>query len=94
MLRLLTFGGIVALLGAAVFVGANLPSRTARETAAAAATPVVPTATATIIERTMQSTEEFDGTLGYAGEGVIISGISGTYTCLPEVGDILTLGDE
>ncbi len=42
----------------------------------------------------MRSTEEFDGTLGYAGEGVIISGLNGTYTKLPDEGDILTLGDE
>ncbi len=42
----------------------------------------------------MQSTEEFDGTLGYAGEGVIIAGLNGTFTKLPKVGDILTLGDE
>jgi peptidoglycan hydrolase-like protein with peptidoglycan-binding domain len=51
-------------------------------------------ATATVQQRTMRSTEEFDGTLGYAGESVIIAGLGGTYTRLPEVGDILTLGDE
>ncbi len=94
MKRLLAFGTVVALVGGAVFVGANLPLGGSDDTANAAATPIVPVSTATIVQRTMESTEEFDGTLGYSGEGVIISGIGGTYTKLPEVGDILTLGDE
>ena len=94
MKRLLAFGVVVALVGGAVFVGANLPLGTSDDSATAAATPIVPVSTATIVQRTIESTEEFDGTLGYAGEGVIISGLNGTYTKLPEAGDILTLGDE
>ena len=94
MKRLLALGAVVVLVGAAVFVGANLPLGSSDDSATAAATPIVPVSTATILQRTMESTEEFDGALGYAGEGVIISGISGTYTKLPEAGDVLTLGDK
>ena len=84
---------VVAGVGA-VFVGANLSVFTEDDTATAAATPIVPVSTASVQQRTIESTEEFDGTLGYAGEGVIMSGMNGTYTDLPEAGDILTLGDE
>jgi len=84
---------VVAVIGA-VFVGANLPIFTSDDTANAAATPIVPVSTASVQQRTMESTEEFDGTLGYAGEGVIMSGMNGTYTDLPDAGDILTLGAE
>ena len=94
MKRLFAFAIIVVVVVVAVFVGANLAMFTEEDTASAAATPIVPVSTATVQQRTMQSTEEFDGTLGYAGEGVIIGGLNGTYTDLPEVGDILTLGDE
>lgn len=94
MTRLLSFTALVALLGGAVLVGANLPLQQADDGVSAAASPVVPVSTTTIVRRTIRSTEAFDGTLGYAGEGVIISGINGTYTRLPAVGDILTLGDE
>jgi hypothetical protein len=92
MKRLLAFAVVVAVVGA-VFVGANLSVLNDDDSASAAATPVVPVSTAIVQRRTMESTEEFDGTLGYAGGGVIISGMNGTYTDLPEVGDILTLGD-
>jgi peptidoglycan hydrolase-like protein with peptidoglycan-binding domain len=94
MKRLLGFGALVVLVGGAVFVGTNLPLGDSDDSATAAATPIVPVATATILQRTMERTEEFDGTLGYSGDGVIISGLNGTYTKLPEAGDILTLGDE
>ncbi len=94
MARLLAFGVVVAAIVGVVFVATNLPRGTDGDAVSAAATPVVPVSTATILERTMRSTEAFDGTLGYAGEGVIISGITGTYTRLPAVGDILSLGDE
>ncbi len=94
MPRLLGFGLVVTLVIGALFVGTNLPSERSQDSATAAATPVVPVSTATVQQRTMVSTEEFDGTLGYAGEGVIISGISGTYTRLPKEGDIVTLGDK
>jgi hypothetical protein len=94
MKRLLALGAVVVLVGGAVFVGANLPVVTSEDSATAAATPIVPVSTATIVQRTIESTEEFDGTLGYAGEGVIISGLNGTYTRLPQEGDIITLGDE
>lgn len=93
MRKLVAFGVVVVLVGGAVFVGLNLPLDD-DDNATAAATPIVPVSTATIVQRTIESTEEFDGTLGYAGEGVIISGINGTYTRLPRVGDILTLGDK
>ena len=94
MTRLIAFGLVVAVLVGVVLAGANLPLLTQEDTANAAATPVVPVSTATIQQRTMESTEAFEGTLGYAGEGVIISGMNGVYTDLPEAGDILTLGDE
>ena len=94
MKRLTALVGVVALVVGAVVVGTYLPLGDSDDTASASATPIVPVSTATVKQRTMQSTEEFDGTLGYAGEGVIISGLNGTYTKLPEVGDILTLGDE
>lgn len=93
MTKLIAFGAVAVLLVGAVFVGANLSTLTDDDRATAAATPIVPVSTATITQRTMESTEEFSGTLGYAGEGVIIAGMNGTYTDLPEVGDILTLGD-
>ncbi len=93
MTRLIAFGLVVAVFVGVVLAGANLPLLTQEDAANAAATPVVPVSTATIQQRTMESTEEFDGTLGYAGEGVIISGMNGTYTDLPQAGDILTLGD-
>ncbi len=94
MRRLVGFGVVVALVIGALFVGKDLASNSTEDSATAAATPIVPVSTATIQRRTMVSTEEFDGTLGYAGEGVIISGISGIYTRLPEEGDILSLGDK
>ncbi len=94
MQKFLGFATLVALVVGAVFVGANLPTTDKDDTANAAATPLVPISTASITRRTMESTEEFAGTLGYAGDGVIISGMNGTYTDLPEAGDILTLGDE
>jgi hypothetical protein len=93
MKRLAAFAFVVTFAVVAVFVGLNLPAVTDDDTANAAATPIVPVSTATVLQRTMESTEEFDGTLGYAGEGVIISGLNGTYTDLPEAGDLLTLGD-
>jgi hypothetical protein len=94
MRNLFTFALVASLVVGAVFVGFNLPLGEEDDAASAAATPIVPVSTATVRQRTMESTEEFDGTLGYAGEGVIISGLNGTYTSLPEAGDILTLGDE
>ena len=94
MKRWLILGVPVALVGGALFVGTNLSLDSSEDSASAAATPIVPLSTATIVQRTMVATESFDGTLGYAGEGVIISGISGTYTKLPQAGDILRLGDE
>ena len=94
MKRLFAFGTVAVLVVGAVFIGANLPLLTSDDNTTSAATPIVPVSTATISQRTMESTEEFDGTLGYAGEGVIIAGINGTFTGLPEVGDVLTLGDE
>jgi peptidoglycan hydrolase-like protein with peptidoglycan-binding domain len=94
MKGLLALGVVGILVAGAVFVGANFPFQEGDDTASAAATPIVPVATATITQRTMESTEEFDGTLGYSGEGVIVSGMNGTYTMLPEVGDILTRSDE
>jgi hypothetical protein len=94
MKRLVAVGAGGALVVGAVFVGTNLPLGGSDDTASAAATPIVPVSTASIVQRTMESTEEFEGTLGYAGEGVIISGLNGTYTRLPEAGDILTLGDK
>jgi len=94
MRRLTAFGLVMAVFAGVVFAGASLPLLTEDDTANAAATPVVPVSTATIQQRTMESTEEFEGTLGYAGEGVIISGMNGIYTDLPEAGDTLTLGDE
>jgi peptidoglycan hydrolase-like protein with peptidoglycan-binding domain len=94
MKRLAAFAVVVALLIGAVFVGASLPNLRPEEGATAAATPIVPVATATITQRTIRSTEALEGTLGYAGEGVIIAGLNGTYTDLPEAGQILTLGDD
>ncbi len=94
MKRLTAFAVIVVVVIGAVFVGINIPLGPSDDSASAAATPIVPVSTATISQRTMESTEEFDGTLGYAGEGVIISGLNGTYTNLPDIGDILVLGDE
>ncbi len=94
IVRSLALAGVVALTGGAVLLAASLPLGDSDDAASAAATPIVPVATATIVQRTMESTEEFAGTLGYAGEGVIISGLNGTYTDLPEAGEILTLGDE
>lgn len=92
--KLLAFAGVVSLLVVAVLLGANTSLLEPDDGATSAATPIVPVSTATITQRTIESTEEFDGTLGYAGEGVIIAGMNGTYTGLPEVGDILTLGDQ
>jgi peptidoglycan hydrolase-like protein with peptidoglycan-binding domain len=92
--RLVAVAGIALLVVGAVAVGSTLRPGPVGEAVTAAATPLVPVSTATITQRTMRSTEEFDGTLGYSGEGVIIGGLSGTYTKLPAVGDILTLGDE
>ncbi len=94
MKKLIAFATVVVLVVGAVFIGANLPLFTTDDNTTTAATPIVPVSTATITQRTMESTEAFDGTLGYSGDGVIIAGLSGTFTGLPEVGDILTLGDE
>jgi peptidoglycan hydrolase-like protein with peptidoglycan-binding domain len=91
---LLALSAVGAMIAGAVLVGANYPFDEGDTKASAAATPVVPVSTATITQRTMEATEEFDGTLGYAGDGVIIAGMSGTFTRLPSVGDILELGDE
>ena len=82
----------VLVLGAMV-TGERLPGEAVQATATAQDEPVVPLSTATITRRTIESTEDFDGTLGYAGEGVIIGGLAGTFTALPSEGDILSLGD-
>jgi peptidoglycan hydrolase-like protein with peptidoglycan-binding domain len=94
MRRLVAVAGVVLLAIGAVALGAALLPGAPEDGISAAATPSVPRSTAEVVQRTMRSTEEFDGTLGYSGEGVIIGGLSGTYTKLPGVGDILTLGDE
>ena len=96
MRTLLLLIAAVALVVIGAVVATALPQLQADEPVAgtAASPPPIPVATATVVQRTLQVTEEFDGTLGYAGEGVIISGINGTYTVLPEEGDVLTLGDE
>lgn len=94
MTRLIAFAAVVALVIGAVFLGANSSVLDNADGATTAATPIVPVSTATITQRTIESTEEFEGTLGYAGEGVIIAGLGGTYTKLPTEGDILRLGDE
>ena len=94
MRKLIAFATVVGLAIGAVVVGANLPLLNADDNTTTAAAPIVPVSTTTITQRTIESTEEFDGTLGYSGEGVIIAGLDGTYTRLPEVGDVLTLGDE
>jgi len=83
---------IVALVVGAVLTGGRLPGEVVLA-AAAQEEPVVPVATAAITRRTIESTEDFDGTLGYAGEGVIIGELAGTFTALPSEGDILSLGD-
>ena len=84
---------IVVLVMGAMITGERLPGEAVQATATAQEEPVVPRSTATITRRTIESTEDFDGTLGYAGEGVIIGGLSGTFTALPSEGDILALGD-
>ena len=94
MKRLFALVAVVGLVAIAGLVGASLPLSQGDDAASAAATPLVTVSTATVAQRTMRSTEEFDGTLGYAGEGVVIAGLNGTYTKLPAAGDILTLGDE
>jgi peptidoglycan hydrolase-like protein with peptidoglycan-binding domain len=95
MKRIALILGAVVLVVAGAAVGTTLPLLQSDDgDAAAAATPPIPFATSAVVQRTMTVTEEFDGTLGYAGEGVIIAGLSGTYTKLPAEGDILTLGDE
>lgn len=90
----LAVAGVGLMLAGAVIVGANDRLGQGDASVPAAATPLVPVATAAITQRTIESTEEFDGTLGYAGEGVVISGMNGTFTRLPEVGDILALRDQ
>ena len=72
--RLLLAAVAIIVVGAAAAV-VVLPrlDEGAADTAVAAETPLIPVATAPVIQRTMEVTEEFDGTLGYAGEGVIIS---------------------
>jgi peptidoglycan hydrolase-like protein with peptidoglycan-binding domain len=92
--RLLTLAAVLILVIGAVYLGASQSTNDASDEGSAAATPIVPISTATITRRTIESTEEFEGTLGYAGEGVIIAGLNGTYTKLPEEGAVLTLGDE
>jgi multidrug efflux pump subunit AcrA (membrane-fusion protein) len=89
----LAFGGALLVVGA-VILAVVLRPEPPQAGAADASAPAVPVSTAVVTRRTMQSTEEFDGTLGYSGEGVIIGGLSGVYTRLPSVGDILELGDE
>ena len=94
MTRLLTLAAVLTLVVGAVFLAASRSTNDAADAGSPAATPIVPVSTATITQRTIESTEEFEGTLGYAGEGVIIAGLNGTYTKLPEEGAVLTLGDE
>ena len=58
MKRLTAFAVVVVLVGGAVFVGANLPLGGSSDGASVAATPIVPVSTATILQRTMRSTNE------------------------------------
>ena len=94
MTRLLTLATVLTLVVGAVFLAASRSTNDATDAGSAAATPIVPVSTATITRRTIESSEEVEGTLGYSGEGVIIAGLNGTYTKLPEEGDVLGLGDE
>ena len=49
--------------------------------------------TAEVSRRTLRSTEELDATLGYDDEGVLLAGLSGIVTWLPEEGTIVEQGE-
>jgi hypothetical protein len=83
----LAIGAIVAG-GAIVTLG---PGRT--DASQAPTTPAVRLATAEVVRRTLESTEELDGALGYEGEGTIVNGLAGTVTWLPEEGMVARQGD-
>src|SRR5262245_29062136 len=81
------------VVGAVLAGGAGYALQSSRTNASAPPDPVVQLSTAPVEQRTLESTEEFDGTLGYSGDGAIANGLVGTVTRLPEEGAVLEQGD-
>jgi peptidoglycan hydrolase-like protein with peptidoglycan-binding domain len=80
-------------IGAVLAGGAGYALQSSRTNASAPPESVVQLSTASVEQRTLESTEELDGTLGYSGEGLITNGLAGTVTRLPEEGQVLEQGD-
>ena len=93
-------GGLAAIAGLVVLGGAvasgAVPGGSLFAAGTGTASPA-PTAgatvrTAAIERRTMASTEDLDGTLGYDGDLSVVAGSSGTLTWLPARGSIIGRG--
>jgi peptidoglycan hydrolase-like protein with peptidoglycan-binding domain len=88
--------GLVGVLLGAIVAGAT--AWVALRPAAAVATEqpdraAVERGTAAVERQTLESTDELDATLGYAGDGTLLAGLAGTATRLPDEGAILDQGD-
>ncbi|MCI0581348.1 MAG: peptidoglycan-binding protein [Chloroflexi bacterium] len=96
MRRRVILSGVTILAVAATVAGAagsGLLSLDPGSVGAADLEATAPPDTATIERRTLETTDEFDGTLGYDGSIEIVGGLGGTITKLPEAGTILERGD-
>jgi peptidoglycan hydrolase-like protein with peptidoglycan-binding domain len=79
----------VALLGAAGWWTAGHPGL---DTSTPAATPVAPTATATVTRGDLNGQTKVSGTLGYAGSATVQSPLAGRITWLPPAGAVIRRG--
>jgi len=96
MRRAVMLGGaglVVAAAAIGVAAASGIVSLGPDAVGAANLESTAPPDTATIERRTLETTDEFDGTLGYDGSIEIAGGLAGTVTKLPEVGSVLERGD-
>lgn len=73
--------------GAAVWFGAQGWGKAANQ-----GPPVLPPATAEVTRQTLTATSEYDGELGYGVAVTTSNRLAGTITGLPDVGDVIKLG--
>ena len=97
MRRLVRVAAVVIVLAVAVTVVAaasgRLPTGQAAETGGAQPSASAATVkTAQVEQRTLQTTEDLDGTLGYAGEQKVGADLPGTLTWLPTEGTVIGRG--
>ena len=92
--RILLAVAVIVVAGGAGVYGAGSSGLIGGTPAAAAETPPPQRSTAPVTRVTLESVEEFDGTLGFEGSGTILSQLTGTITSIYLAeGQILERGD-